>query len=200
MWFSSALAWPVLARSRLWPAFSRCGVRTWRDAGRAVGRWPSGAPRPPTGCRHVGSGGRRSARVGHRKHSRCAKFGGATDVDRVARAGDGRPKRRGTPPGRTRPDHHGAHLDRHRSGCRHHTPISARSATDLGPGMLAGALAGGLLLRWVALAAPLWLAAVPYCWSPVPRAPTWRLAAHNRRPGGSPDAHHEQQTKSVHMS
>jgi hypothetical protein len=50
--------------------------------------------------------------------------------------------------------------------------------------MLAGALTGGVLLRWVALAAPLWLA--QYCWSPAHPAPIWRSAAHNRRPGGSP--------------
>jgi predicted MFS family arabinose efflux permease len=36
----------------------------------------------------------------------------------------------------------------------------ARPATDLVLAMLVGALTGGVLLRWVALAAPLWLAAV----------------------------------------
>ena len=57
----------------------------------------------------------------------------ATDADWFARAGYGRPKRRCTPLGRTRSHHYGAHLDRYRTGRRHHTAISARSETDLGP-------------------------------------------------------------------
>jgi uncharacterized membrane protein YoaK (UPF0700 family) len=48
--------------------------------------------------------------------------------------------------------------------------------------MLAGALAGGVLLRWVALAAPLWLAAVvlvacavgAYAATSRPQAQAWR--------------------------
>ena len=111
-----------------------------------------------------------------------ARFDGAADVDRVARAGYGRPKRRRTPPGRARPDHHGAHLDRHRPGRRHHAPsVRARRLISV-LAMLAGALTGGVLLRWVALAAPLWLAAVllvacaagAYLATGRPRSQTWR--------------------------
>jgi uncharacterized membrane protein YoaK (UPF0700 family) len=69
----------------------------------------------------------------------------------------GRPKRRGTPVGRTRPNHHGAHLDRHRPSRRQHTrSVRTRRLISI-LAMLVGALTGGVLLRWVA---PLWLAAV----------------------------------------
>ena len=78
------------------------GLRPRRSAGRAVGRRASGAPRAPTGGRHVGSGGPRSGRIRHRQRRRCARFGGAADPGRIARAGHRRPERSGTPPGRTR--------------------------------------------------------------------------------------------------
>ena len=48
--------------------------------------------------------------------------------------------------------------------------------------MLAGALVGGVLLRWVALAAPLWVAAVLLVGC---AAGAYAAAAHNHRPGGS---------------
>jgi uncharacterized membrane protein YoaK (UPF0700 family) len=65
-----------------------------------------------------------------------------------------------TPVGRTGPYHHGAYLDRHGSGRRHH-PQSVRGRRLISVlAMLMGALTGGVLLPWVALAAPLWLAAV----------------------------------------
>jgi hypothetical protein len=49
------------------------------------------------------------------------------------------------------PHYHCAHLDHHRPGRRHHTPISARPATDLGPGDARGCANG----RWlVALGCP----------------------------------------------
>jgi uncharacterized membrane protein YoaK (UPF0700 family) len=86
---------------------------------------------------------------------------GATDVDRAARPSYGRPERRRTPPGRARLDHHGAHLDGHRPGRRHTTSPSVRARRLLSvAAMLAGALTGGVLLHWVALAAPLWWAEV----------------------------------------
>ena len=52
--------------------------------------------------------------------------------------------------------------------------------------MLVGALTGGVLLRWVALAAPLRLAAVLL----IACATGAYLAARNRRPRGSPGEHH----------
>jgi hypothetical protein len=66
-----------------------CGVgfRPWRDGGRAVGFGPSGASRAATGCGHIGSGRPRSLRVPYRKHGRCASFGGAAGVDRIASCG-----------------------------------------------------------------------------------------------------------------
>lgn len=68
------------------------------------GRWASG------GALHRGhllaaatsvQAGVRSGRVGDREHNRCCRFAGAPDVDRVARLGDGRPKRCRTSLGRT---------------------------------------------------------------------------------------------------
>jgi hypothetical protein len=93
----------------------------------------------------------------------------------------GGPERGRTPPRRTGPDHDRAHLDGHRPGCGHHTPVRARRLISV-LAMLAGALTGGVLLRWVALAAPLWLATgVLVACSAVfvrggrpPQAQTWR--------------------------
>jgi len=102
--------------------------------GAAVGCRTSGAPWAPPGCRHLGSGGRRSRRSPHRKHRRGAGLTGSAAVDRVARAGNGRPKRCGPLTVRTRPDNHSAHLDRDVSGRGHHTPMGAWPASGLGPG------------------------------------------------------------------
>ncbi|MFZ1114625.1 MAG: hypothetical protein WAN44_02230 [Propionibacteriaceae bacterium] len=68
------------------------------------------------------------------------------------------------------------------AGYRHHITVSPRSAADLGPSDARGALVGGVLLRWVALAAPLWLAAVllvacaagAYAATRRPQSLTWR--------------------------
>jgi uncharacterized membrane protein YoaK (UPF0700 family) len=63
------------------------------------------------------------------------------------------------------------------------TPRSVRARRLISVlAMLAGALTGGVLLRWVALAAPLWLAGVvlvgcsvvAYAAASRPRSQTWR--------------------------
>jgi hypothetical protein len=78
--------------------------------------------RPRSGCVH------------HCRHHRRAGLGGAADVGRAARSGYGRPERRRTALRRARLDHDGAHLDGHRSGRRHHIPVSTRQAAALGRG------------------------------------------------------------------
>ena len=136
------------------------GLRPRRGGGWAVGSRPSGAPRAPAGCRHVGSGGRRSGRVRHREHRRCA--GSAVRLTLIgllalAMGGQNAVVRRLAVPDLTTTvltlTVTGLVADTTSQSVRGRRLISVLA-------MLAGALTGGVLLRWVALAAPLWLAAV----------------------------------------
>jgi hypothetical protein len=157
-WSFSALAWPVLARSRSWPAFSRCwpspSARPWAGGGLQGERCIAGIYWLPQ---------RRFRRRWfwscHRKHRRRWRVGGAADVDRVARSGYGRPNvvRRLAVPDLTT-----TVLTLTVTGLvADSTPRSVRTRRLISIlAMLAGALTGGVLLRWVALAAPLWLAAL----------------------------------------
>ena len=97
----------------------------------------------------------------HRKHRRRWTVGGAADVDRVARAGLGGQNavvRRLAVPDLTT-----TVLTLTVTGLVADTTpqsvLGRRVVSVLA--MLAGALMGGVLLRWVTLDAPLWLAAVP---------------------------------------
>jgi hypothetical protein len=142
---SSASRWPVLARSQLWPAFSLC----WPSL--SVRRWAGGGPRAER-CTAVNCWlpARRFRRAWFWPHPSLqappglqVRLRALMLIGLLALAMGGQ-KAVVTPPGRTRPDHHGAHLDCYRSGRRHHITISARSATDLCLGDARGALAGGV--------------------------------------------------------
>ena len=117
-----------------------------------------------------------------REHRRCCRFDGAPDVDRVARYGDGRPKRGRTPLGL--PDLTTTVLTLTVTGLVADTTSQSVRGRRLISilAMLGGALMGGVLLRSVALAAPLWLAAVllvacaagAYAATRRPQSLTWR--------------------------
>ena len=115
----------------------------------------------------------------HRKHRRRWTVGGAADVDRVARAGLGGPNavvRRLAVPDLTT-----TVLTLTVTGLvADSTPRSARTRRLISIlAMLVGALTGGVLLRWVTLDAPLWLAAVPLvrpCYGRLPGGPPPTIA------------------------
>jgi hypothetical protein len=110
------------------------------------------------------------------------KLGGSTDADRVACGGDGRSDavvRRPAVPDLTTTvltlTVTGLVADRTATSVRARRVVSVLA-------MLAGALTGGVLLRWVTLAAPLWLAALllvvcaagAYLAAGRPQSQTWR--------------------------